>query len=244
VLNRAVVYTGVSLFVVGIFVIVETLLAKYVENVSHLESTALQLAVALVLGFSIRFIHARVDRIVDTLMFRECHEAELAMRNFAHDAAYMTDASALLERCIAVVTQHAQAADAGVWLREKDGRYVRAAGTLAGLEAGENDPAVLAMRARRTIVDLYKAASALPGVLGCPMIVRGQLAGILVCGDEAYAPDERDALAQWLSPSVKRCTVCASPNSSVPWSACCGAAAQPKGRWVRSSRRITRYAQD
>jgi hypothetical protein len=28
------------------------------------------------------------------------------------------------------------------------------------------------------------------------MIVRGQLAGILVCGDEAYAPDERDALAE------------------------------------------------
>ena len=199
VLNRAVVYTGVSLFVVGIFVIVETLLAKYVENVSHLESTALQLAVALVLGFSIRFIHARVDRVVDTLMFRERHEADLAMRNFAHDAAYMTDASALLERCIAVVTEHAQAAAAGVWLREDDGRYVRAAGTLAEVEAGENDPAVLAMRARRAIVDLHKAASALPGVLAFPMIVRGQLTGILVCGaksgDEAYAPDEREALA-------------------------------------------------
>jgi GAF domain-containing protein len=41
--------------------------------------------------------------------------------------------------------------------------------------------------------------SALPGLLAFPMIIRGQLIGMLLCGpkteDDTYAPDERDALS-------------------------------------------------
>lgn len=55
------------------------------------------------------------------------------------------------------------------------------------------------VRVRRVSVDLTGSDSALPGALALPMIVRGELTGILVCGakpnDETYAPDERDVLA-------------------------------------------------
>lgn len=199
VLNRAVVYAGVSLIVVGTFVVVEYLLGKYVESSSHVTSVAVQLSVALVLGFSIRFVHARVDRAVDSLLFRERHEAEAAIRTLAHDAAYITDADVLLSRCVNAVERYAGSLGAGVWLADGD-MYRPARATFPDAPPiGENDPAAVAMRARRVTVHLREADSALPGSRAFPMIVRGELLGILVCGnkadDETYAPDEEDALA-------------------------------------------------
>lgn len=199
VLNRALVYTGVSVFIVGVFVIVETVLAKYVESKSHVESTAVQLAVALVLGFSVRYIHARVDRLVDTVLFRERHEAEAAMRTFAHDAAYVTDGDTLVNLALATVHRHAHSTTEGIWLPGQGGHYQLRAGSLPAIEVDENDPAALAMRSRRVAVDLHQVQSALPGAMAFPMIVRGELTGMLVCGpksdDETFAPDEREALA-------------------------------------------------
>jgi GAF domain-containing protein len=55
------------------------------------------------------------------------------------------------------------------------------------------------MRARRINVHVRDVESALPGTLAFPMVVRGELLGILVVGpkldDETYAPDEENALA-------------------------------------------------
>lgn len=200
VLNRAAVYGVMSIVIVGIFVVLETLLAKYVENTSHVTSTALQLAVALGLGFSIRPIHASVDRFVDTVFFRERHEAEAAIRTFAHDAAYVTDEDVLGGRCIETVVRYAGTRDAGIWLREEAAGYAAVQSTFAKTGvAGENDPAILAMRARRVVVDLAQCRTELPGAFAFPMIVRGELLGMLLCGPKAqggetYAPDERDAL--------------------------------------------------
>jgi hypothetical protein len=200
VLNRAVVYTVVSIIVVGVFVIVETLLGKYVENTSHVTSVAVQLAVALVLGFSIRYVHARVDRFVDTVLFRERHLAEAAIRTFAHEASYITDPDILLSRAVKTVERYAKARGAGIWLPDESGSYRAKAATFAvAPEVDENDPALVSMRARRVSVHVRDCESALPGALAFPMIVRGELLGILVCGqkldDETYAPDEEDALA-------------------------------------------------
>ncbi|HZT13775.1 MAG TPA: hypothetical protein VFA29_13285 [Candidatus Baltobacteraceae bacterium] len=200
VLNRAAVYGLMSIVIVGIFVVVETLLAKYVESTNHVTSTALQLAVALALGFSIRAIHTRVDRFVDTVLFRERHQAESAIRAFAHDAAYVTDAGVLGERCIEIAVRYGGTPDAGIWQRSASGEYLPVESTFSASAAvSENDPAVVAMRARRVVVDLADCRTTLPGALAFPMVVRGELLGMLVCGPkaqggEAYAPDERDAL--------------------------------------------------
>lgn len=198
VLNRAAVFALMSVVVVGVFVILETLLGKYVESSNHVTSTAVEIAVALVLGFSIRAIHTRVDRFVDTVFFRERHEAEAALRTFAHDAQFITDEQVLGERCVQTVMRYAGATAAALWLRSPEGYRSAFATYVSALNVDENDPALVAMRARHVVVDLEDAQSALPGVLAFPMTVRGELIGALVCGakkaDESYAPDERDAL--------------------------------------------------
>jgi hypothetical protein len=203
VLNRAVVYTGVSVVIVAVFVIVETLLSKYVEQTSHIGSIAVQLFVALVLGFSVRAIHSRVDRFFDAVLFRERHEAEAAIRFFAHDASYITDRDVLVSRCVKTIERYAKARGAGVWTAQSP-TYRAAASTFESSPiVEENDPALVAMRARRVVVELRDSDSQLPGALAFPMIVRGELLGVLLCGpktdDETYAPDERDALANLAS---------------------------------------------
>jgi GAF domain-containing protein len=77
--------------------------------------------------------------------------------------------------------------------------YEQAEGTFTHAAVDENDPAIVAMRARRVIAELPILHSSLPGAVAFPMIVRGQLIGTLLCGpkteDETYAPDELDALS-------------------------------------------------
>jgi len=209
VLNRAAVYTLVSLIVVGIFVIAETLVSAYFERANRITSISLLIAVALVVGFSVRYIHERVDRFVDAVLFRQRHAAEAAIRAFAHDASYITDADLLLARGVHTVTRYAGASGAGIWLFAPPNEYRAAESSLsAAPTVDENDPAVVAMRARGIVIDLPSSESALPGELAFPMIVRGELLGALVCGakrdSESYAPDERDALALLLPGSVTR----------------------------------------
>jgi hypothetical protein len=185
VINRAVVFAGVSIIIVGIFVIAETLASNFVEQHSRAGSIALQLGVALALGFSVRYIHARVDRGVDRVFFRQRHLDEAALAEFTHDAHYITSAAVLIGRCTAIAVRHAHATEASIW--QNGDRSV-----------DENDPALVAMRARRVVADLHALGSRLRGAYAFPMIVRGELTGALVCGNkteaEAYAPDEIEAL--------------------------------------------------
>jgi len=201
VLNQAAIYAGVSVVIVGILAIVETLLSNYVASTSHVTNTAVQLGVALALGFSINAIHNRVERFVDRVFFRARHAAQAALHAFALDAAYLTDASALLERCLQNVRRYARATHAGIWIADPGGGYTMTAGDFQSTERVDpNDPAAVAMRARHIVVDLHASASALPGVLAFPLVSGGELLGMLVCDakndQESYAPDERASLEE------------------------------------------------
>ncbi|HTX58723.1 MAG TPA: hypothetical protein VMH02_03525 [Verrucomicrobiae bacterium] len=197
VVNRAVVYTGVSFVVVGAFIAFEWLLGQFVEQGSR-TSLVLQLGAALVLGLSIRFIHNRVDRYVDDLFFRERHAAEAAVRRFALEAGLITSPDELVRKTVETA-QSRMRLGACAFFGRRDGAYVPLHSTMAEAAAtSENDYAILEMRAWHAAVNPHECASSLPGEIAFPMMVRGSLSGFLLCGPkvthEAFAPDERDAL--------------------------------------------------
>jgi hypothetical protein len=200
VLNRAVVFGIVSTIVVGAFVLVEWVAGEWFVNTSHTTSAVAGMVVALALGFSMRYIHTYVDRFVDGVFFRKRHEDEAALRRFAHEAAYVTDRSLLLERAVGEVLAHTDAQDASILVRDEPATYVSGGHDNGRLSAiGENDPGIIALRAWHKPVDLHEVSdSELHGELAFPMISRGELVGALICGPkrdgEAYAPDETDAL--------------------------------------------------
>ena len=200
VINRALVFTGISVIVVASFVLLEWLLGAVLEYGSRTAGTAANAGLALVLGLSMRFIHRRVDRVVDRLFFRKRHEDEQALRDFAKEAAYVTERDALLDHTIAKLHEHTDASSAAVLL-DGDGRYhpARWFGESEPQAADENDEAILAMKAHHKPIDPHDYATGLRGDLALPMLVRGGLVGTLVCGvrtrGEAYAPDEVEALS-------------------------------------------------
>ena len=198
-LNRAAVFSTVSIIIVSAFMAVEWALGNWLSSLTQFTSTLVGLAIAILLGFSIKFIHHRVDHAIDHVFFRRRHEQEKALLRFAAEAAYVTDAESLLRRTVAEITLHSSANSVAILCR--DGRTfagVCASGTVPPA-VGENDPALVTMRASKEPVDLHRHASELDGELAFPMVARGEVTGILVCGPKAggdpYAPDEAAALA-------------------------------------------------
>ncbi len=198
VVNRAVVYTTVSLIVVATFIIFEWLAGHLVDSQNR-ASSMLQLGAALALGLSARWIHARVDRWVDDLFFRERHAAEAAIRKFAREAALVTNTEDLLHGTVEIPQRNLRLAACAVYVHQ-EGEYRPAYSTFAGApNVGENDFAVLDMRTWHGPVEPRTFQTTLPGELALPMIVRGELTGFLLCAEKAshetFAPDEREALA-------------------------------------------------
>jgi hypothetical protein len=198
VLNRALIFAIVSTIVIGAFVLVEWAASGWFVSASHPVSIVISMGVALGLGLSIRYIHKHVDRFVDRVFFRKRYEDEAALRRFAHESSYITDRSILLERAVREVKEHTNAAETTILVQDGAAAYTSAEGD--GARAiGENDPAMLALRAWHKPVDLRSFDdSVLHGEFAFPMVSRGALVGVLVCGakrdGEAYAPDESEAL--------------------------------------------------
>ncbi len=190
-LNRAAIFTCVSLVVVGLFTLAEWALAGWLHNANKVTNVAVSAGLALALGLSIHPIHARVDRFVDTVFFRKRHEDEKALVKFAHEAAFMTDRDVILERATNTLEAHTDATSVNFALYDGFDRY-------GGID--ENDPALVTLRASHEVVDLHGLDTALQGDLAYPMLTRGRLVGALVLGPkrsgESYAPDESNAIAQ------------------------------------------------
>lgn len=199
VLSRTLVVATISLIVVAAFVLLEWLLGTVLAGASHATGLVANGLLALALGLSMNFIHKRVDAFIDTLFFRKRRDDEQALRDFSKEAGYVTDSESLLDQAIAKIERHTDARGAALLL-DGDRTYAatRAFGNVS-VAADENDAAILALKTWHKPLDPHHYATALEGALALPMLVRGQLLGVVLVGEraggEAYAPDEVDALA-------------------------------------------------
>lgn len=73
-ISRAVVYTAISAFVVGVFAMVDLFFSKALSSARI--GLIADMGLALILGFSFNAFHARVDKLMDWLFFRARHRAE------------------------------------------------------------------------------------------------------------------------------------------------------------------------
>jgi hypothetical protein len=195
VVNRALVFGILSGIVIVAFMVLEWLLSSVFVRISHITSTSLELALALVLGFSLRSLHARVDAFVDDLFFRDRHANERALKTFAREIAYVTEPRVAVARAHAELTARTGAAEAAVYVvAGRDAVRVDPAETAAQDRVDLDDPVLVRMRATRLPVALADVESAFAGDHAFPMCVRDIVTGAVVLGaktnGEAYAPDE------------------------------------------------------
>ncbi|HTU81734.1 MAG TPA: GAF domain-containing protein [Candidatus Acidoferrales bacterium] len=200
-IGRTLVVAGISGIVVVAFTLLEWLLGTVVTSAGHATGLAANAALALVLGLSMSFIHKRVDRFVDLAFFRKRYEDERALHDFSKEAAFVTRQDDLLDRAIEIVRHHTDASSAAILL---DGLGTFEAARSFGDEpppVSENDPLILALKARHEPLDPHRYATALTGDLAVPMLARGRLLGAVLLGAratrEAYVADEVDAMRQF-----------------------------------------------
>jgi len=188
-LNRVAIFSGVSIVVVGAFMLFEWALGAWLQEQSHTTSIAVGAAVALLLGFSIRFVHDRVEHVLDRVFFRKRHEDEEAIRRFAREAAFVTEPAVLIVRTVEILERHADASFAQLALSNGNGTYS---------DVSENDPAVVSLRTWHRKLDLHDVETEFKGEFAYPMVSRGRLIGVLLLGPkrsrESYAPDESQAI--------------------------------------------------
>lgn len=204
IVGRTVVVAVVSLIVVAAFTLLEWLLGTTLAGYDKTAGIVANAGLALALGLSLRYIHRRVDAIVDATFFRKRHEDERALLAFAKEAAFVTDADALLDRAISDIREHTDARSAVLYV---DGagafRPARSYGDGTAAAVGPNDGAILALKTWHKPIDPHQAPSSLDGALAMPMLGRGRLLGVLLLGEraggEAYAADEIETLSQFAS---------------------------------------------
>jgi GAF domain-containing protein len=188
---------------VPVFALLEWVAERYVSSQNRAESALLQVGIALILFTSIRWFHAYAERFVDQWLFRERHENETALREFARHVVFITDERTITERTVQTVCDRTEAKWCAIYLRgDAGGSYAlasRCGDSPPPVTVAENDAAVVAMRADRVAIEHF-ADSVLSEALVLPLFARGQLTGFLACGPkrsgESYAPDEGDALMQ------------------------------------------------
>jgi hypothetical protein len=195
VLNRTLVYTILTTLVVGIFILVENVLNAVA--VSRGIGLAVEILVALGLGFSLNALHKRVEGALERTLFRRKFEAALALQQLADEAAYTENVDSLVRRATTDVPQVMGAAGAAIYERRDSHYSLLGDGGMSQLphQVDVDDLAFVRLRTRLSEVDLSDVQSALGNdAIAFALVVRGQVTGALVLGrrtnGETYAPDE------------------------------------------------------
>lgn len=199
VLNRTLVYTILTTLVVGIFILLENIL--HAAAASRNIGIAVDIIVALGLGFSFNAMHKRVEIAIERTVFRGKHESANTLRRLTEEAPFMESADALLQRAATDVRQASGATGVSIFERAEDGyRLTAASGHAAPPLVDIDDLGFVRLRKNRTCVDLSDVRSAIGSDgFAFAFVVRGALTGALVCArrsnGESYAPDEVALLA-------------------------------------------------
>lgn len=203
-ISRAVVFSVVSVVLLCSFGIIEWVYASVMHSAAFghgaKKSLVADAAIALAAYLVFHKIHGTLEHWVERFLFDKWHVNERQLRAFVRQAAHMTTMDSLLGSFRSALDRFTGQAGCAVYLRQENGRYALAAGTLDGApaEVDSNDSAVVALRADMAPLTVEQLPTALRGELLLPMCHRGMLDGFVLVGSkrrrESYRPDEFEAL--------------------------------------------------
>ncbi len=195
VLDRTLVYGGITALVVGVLAAVNSLVQHAALGTNA--SLLLQLAVPLSLGIVLTRVRMYLDRIVERVFFRKKYLADRALRRFAECCSRFEHTDELLTTAAAEIRRHLGARGVAFYERRVVEYFcVRQEGEVRyPSQVKIDDTAFVAARAEQDDIDLAELHSRL-GTDGCvfPVTAHGELQHVLVCANrpgEHYSSDER-----------------------------------------------------
>lgn len=197
VVDRALVYTSITVLLFGVFSLLEYLLHKMAF--SEKLSLAFQAVAVFLLAMALSPLHRRLERWIERLFFRQQRLTVAALRRFITEGAFVERYERLLEFAIERLVPHCAAV--AIYERTASGYERRAARGQRWPEAVDvDDPAFVTLRARNQDLDLEDVSSAASGDgVAFPMTVARNLIGAVICrprDGEQFAPDVRAALTE------------------------------------------------
>ncbi|GAC1659568.1 MAG: hypothetical protein NVS9B12_12980 [Vulcanimicrobiaceae bacterium] len=201
VLNRTIVYAISSATVLLVFAALEFATERFVSNLTHVESLALQFGIALAIIVCVRLVHGRVDRLVDSVLFRGRHEQESALRRFATTLQFYTEPMPLIRDTVGAMARYARVKAAALYVvsAAADGLdLAESSFRVAAPHVDYNDTALVEIRAHGEVLQVHDYPTAFPGERLYPMTLAGRVSGALVVSEretaEEMPPDIDDAI--------------------------------------------------
>ncbi|MFI5389268.1 MAG: hypothetical protein ACHQY2_06070, partial [Candidatus Eremiobacterales bacterium] len=156
IVSRTLVYGVLTTIFVGMFAFIDWFVGRVLDQTRW--ALIAEVAAAIGVGFWLNGLHSRVDRFVDSVLFRRRHAAEHRLARLARGLPHATsiavvDASLIAEPCDAL-----DLASAALFRRDVSGRYTRvtAVGWPEGTaeELSIDDPLILHLQAERGVIRL------------------------------------------------------------------------------------------
>ena len=204
--NRTLVYSLVSAILLGAFGLIEWGADHFLKIEGREKNALIDAAIALAVFLTFHRVRDFVERAVEALFFRSWQEKEARLRRFVAEAAFITDQDALLQGMIGALSRFADAATA-IYLATDRGSFERVAGSLSSVadELGENDPAIVTLRAERKSVEPSSSGSTLEASLCAPMTYGSDVRGFVLFGAKPegvdFRPDEIELIG-WATVQV------------------------------------------
>lgn len=200
--NRTLIFSVVSAILLLAFGLAEWVVNERLGIAALRDNPLVAAAIALVLFLTFHNIHGAVERVVESVFFRSWREKEAALKRFMREAGFVLKSDVLQRDFLAAIRRFTDNAAVALYQRDDSGAYVRVEGGVAGAPEmiDADEPAVVALRADRALVEIVETRSALPAVLALPMTIRHEIDGFVLLAAKpsglAYRPDEKDELAK------------------------------------------------
>jgi hypothetical protein len=208
-IGRAVLYGASTLILVVFFGIIEWWAEQIFESTRP--AVYVSLAAALVIGFSMKSLHGRVEDILNRIFFREQRRAEEILRRAARALANTSSEKTLVEFLIDEPVRVLHLASSALFVATSDGtaferRADRGWNTNETQRIDAEDPIIVALRADLGSIEFDEGrleSIVLPTgrkapTLVIPLIMRGRVVGFVLYGsredDVALTPPERALL--------------------------------------------------
>jgi hypothetical protein len=215
IISRTVVYTSITAILIGIFAIIDILVARWLEHSQF--AIVVELGAAVLMGVWLKSMHHSVDRFVDSVLFRRRHRAERRLDRVAKMLPHATSTGFVDEALVVEPAQSLELASSAVFRRSTDGTFTRQAalgwndGAAQSLDP--SDHLLVQLEAELDVLNLsevrWPRADIPSGIgqplLAVPIMVRHRLTAFALygghVGGEALDPDEIRSLRQLAIPA-------------------------------------------
>ncbi|MES2149509.1 MAG: hypothetical protein V4508_06915 [Pseudomonadota bacterium] len=194
--NRALVFTIISTFLLLVFAVTEWSVDKLLHFQGREKNILFDAAVALAIILSFHRIQHWVSHKVDHIFYHHWYASAEKLRHFIERAVHITDVATLREKYAHAIQAFSGADGIAIYANDTDEEFTVRFSTqaLAPARLEPNHEVVIDLKHTRQAVELDGQLPGLPGTFAFPIMTRGRISGALLLGakpnGQQLRPDE------------------------------------------------------